>query len=143
MRIVTFAITALVISFLSSQSAHAEPLNGEQIKSLLIGNTTYRATETRSGNDLKIWDYYKSDSTRSWKVSIKVGRGGFRNDAGVADWRVTKDGKYCATKRTSQGGPDVNCYRIIRVTGDTIQLKGVDGAKDHKVKLLKGNPEGL
>lgn len=133
MRVTISAVLAALFMMLATSGpSSAEGLKGEQIKKLLIGNTLHAKYIGDAGREFLTWIYYKDEGTRVSKRIIRTPRGDRYRDV-TAGWTVSEDGTICHVSRRG-----TRCRTNVRVSGDTVKMDGVDGARDMTYKLLKG-----
>lgn len=116
----------LFSAFPYTQSSAATYLTGEEIREVLSGNTI----ESPTGS----WRVYfdPSGENRAQEGDI--------TDRG--DWEVFDD-HYCARWDNWVDGKRL-CWKMQwKAKGKSLKRKGIKGAKDSEVILLKGNPAGL
>jgi hypothetical protein len=69
---------------------------------------------------------------------LRFREGDFRDHGG---WRVSNDGRLCATLRVIDVGAE-NCYTVSR-NGTNFDLGGRDGTKVGTLTVLPGDPQNL
>jgi hypothetical protein len=103
-------------------------LNAAEIYALLSGNT---ASGTASNGQLYAM-LFRNDG------QLRFREGEFRDRGG---WRVSTDGRLCATLKVIDVGAE-NCYALSR-NGTNIDLSGRDGSKVGSLTVLPGDPQNL
>lgn len=123
--------------------AWAEGLKGEQIKTLLVGNTLFAEWMNAKRHERKVWFYFKDDR-EVLSLNQNERAKGWNENKEKRNWSVTPEGKLC-WKAVIFGSNEDNCWDGIRLENGDLVLKGISGpaGRDRKFKLMKGNPMKL
>jgi hypothetical protein len=123
--LVTVALLGSVVSACASRTVTGEPLSGEQVRTLISGNTVSGPIYAKP---------YDFSYMPGGRVYGEIG-----SDTGNGSWRITDDGRYCHEWSNFFDATE-NCYKWYDVGGGRYRMVNVDSYRRWDIEVWRIKP---